>query len=262
MTRIPSERTGEQEPYCTVFAAELERADKIKQTRDKDFRLITMTGLALSRIWICGTLTSYEQGPNHGGVIRIADPTGVISLHLRPQFKEYYPDSDDLIPPIFLSATGLLEHNQKNQAEPYRILLESCSITDRKGRDSWILTAAESLSTRLEVMNKALNREAEPSKEVNEAVSHYQVSKGELKRLGESALKAVETIKEVAPVNPAEAILALIQENSGPKGIYIDELNTFARRSGIPEEMVKEALRMLIAEDEVYQPSPGFIKLL
>lgn len=259
---MPPVRTGEQDPYCPVFAAELERADKIKQTRDKDFRLITMTGLEVSRIWICGTLTSYEPGPNQGGIVRIADPTGVISLHLRPQFKEHYPDSDDLIPPIFLSATGLLENNQKNQAEPYRILLESCSITDRKGRDSWILNAADSLTSRLEMMNKALHREAEPSKEVREAVSHYQVSKGELKRLGESALKAVETIKEVAPVNAAEAILALIQEYSGPKGVHIDELNTYGRRSGIPEEMVKEALRVLIAEDEVYQPSPGFIKLL
>ena len=262
MTRIPSEKAGEQEPYCTVFAAELERADKIKQTWDRDLRLITMTGVALSRIWICGTLTSYEPGPNQGGVVRIADPTGVISLHLRPQFKEYYPDSDDLIPPIFLSATGNIECNPKNPDEPYRILLESCSITDRKGRDAWILSAAESLSSRLGIMNRVLSQETEPSHEMSEAISHYQVSKGELKLLGEKALKAVDTIKEITPVNPVETIMALILEHSGPKGIHIDELNSFARRSGIPEEMVKDALRMLIAEDEVYQPSPGLIKLL
>ena len=262
MIRIPSEKTEEQEPYCTVFAAELERADIIMHTRDRDSRLITMTGLVMSRIWICGTLTSYEPGPNQGGVIRIADPTGVISLYLRPQYQEYYPDLDDLIPPIFLSATGFIEYNPKNPREPYRILLESCSITDRKGRDAWILTTADSLSSRIEIINQVLSGETESSKEVNEAVSHYHVTKGELKLLGEKALKAVETIKEIAPVNPAETIMALIQEHSGPKGIQIDDLNNFARRSGIPEEMVKDALRVLIAEDEVYQPSPGFIKLL
>ena len=234
MTRNPSDKTGEQEPYCTVFAAELERADKIKQTRDRDLILITMTGLALSRMWICGTLTSYEPGPNQTGVVRIADPTGVISLYLRPQYGEYYPDSDDLIPPIFLSATGFIECNPKNPGEPYRILLESCSITDRKGRDAWILSAAESLSSPLRIMTQVLSQEAEPSHEVSEALSHYQVSKGELKLLGEKALKAIETIKEIAPVNPAETIMVLIQEHIGPKGIHIAELISFARRSGIP----------------------------
>ena len=59
-----------------------------------------------------------------------------------------------------------------------------------------------------------------------------------------------------------DLVMNLIRQHSGPRGVSILELTGFAEKSGISEPLLIETIRGLITDDEIYQPSSGFVKIL
>ena len=96
-----------------------------------------------------------------------------------------------------------------------------------------------------------------------QAQNHYHIQQNHLKILAEQASKALKVIKEPGPpIDPSELIISIIREYAGPRGIHVDDIFKYTRRAALPDDIVKETMRNLVAEDEIYQPSPGYVKLL
>ncbi|WP_146199722.1 hypothetical protein [Methanospirillum stamsii] len=246
--------------YVPVFAFELDTIDFIYDSGATS-SFITPSGLKFTHFWMVGALTSCSSSKK-GTIIRIADPTGVITLHMKYQSNGMNVDPSDLDPPLFLSITGYGEKNPDQNEKLIRWTIETSRIVTRQERDLWILSAADTLTKRLQETNTAIQT-GNGTKSIQSALSHYHVRQEYLKKIAELTKKALEVIKEPGPaVEPAELILSIIKEYSGPKGINTDDIYRYTRKAGLSDEQVKETIHSLVAEDEVYQPSPGYIKLL
>lgn len=246
--------------YRPLFACEIATSEITTYGQEMDFSIQTVTGLFLNRLWIVGTLTSYEP-QNKDGIIRIADPTGVLSLQLKKVTHEMIADPSDLIPPLFLSITAYGE-KISGQRNEIRWIVETLRIASREERDSWILITGELLITRLQEINTAILAE-KGTESLHSGIKQNKINTVHLKNLAVHARKACDVIKESAPPeNPTELILSIIREYSGPKGLNMDDIFRYTRKSSLSDDLVKDTIRNLIAEDEVYQPSPGYVKLL
>lgn len=254
--------TGFIPGYHPLFAFELEKTDLALPGNEHTDTFVTPTGLFLSQFFMTGTLTSCEQTSGKRAFIRIADPTGAITLHLRPRFQDYYAEPAELVPPLFLSVTGILERSSGLGIPRYRCILESCIICTKKERDGWILQATDALVSRLDHMQEILTN-GNATREEKRVMDHYRITPAQLIPFAEKAKKAVDIIREKQEeINPSEVIISVLREYSGPKGMNVEDLYRYTRRSAVPDTVVKDTIRSLIAEDEVYQPSPGYIKIL
>ena len=248
--------------YHAVFASELKITDLIIPDKNEKISFISPTGLIISNIWFAGTLISSDFKQDKRGTIRIADPTGGLSFSLNPKYGDFYPLPEELIPPLFLSATGFFD-KKLNIKNPVQITLESCAIIDRKGRDAWILTAASGICNRIRELHQIL-LSGNSHGFMPEALTHYHISSEFLCTLGKTAIDALNVIKpdESKVLDPKAIILMILKDYHQTRGLDIDDLIKYAKRSGLNEENTRETLRTLISEDEVYQPAPGKIKLL
>lgn len=247
--------------YLPVFACELNMSDNTTTGIDNNLSIITPTCLKISRIWFIGTLTSYTPSKK-GGIIRISDPTGVLTLHASHSAPDMNITASDLIPPLFLSITAIGEKSSEQDEKPYKWVVQTSKIATREERDKWILTAADSLLLRLKEMNTSILT-GKGSDLFMATGFHYNIQQSHLKLLAEQAKQALNVIKEPGPqIEPSKLILSIIREYSGPKGLNMDDIYRYTRRSSLTDELVRDTIRSLIAEDEVYQPSPGYIKLL
>jgi RPA family protein len=245
--------------YVPIFSCELDQTDYLIAQQEQPTHILTPTGGNIQKIWLVGALTSFEPG-RQGGIIRVADPTGAVSFILRPQALDSL-DPADLVPPLFLSITAHPE-NSTGSDRTIRWIVETCRIATRRDRDIWIQAAAASLLDRLYELRKGL-LSGDMKEEMREAQTHYHIQSGHLKEFAERAEKALGVIKEPGPpVDPAELILSIIKEYSGPRGIHIDDIHKYTRRAALADDLVRNTIRNLVAEDEVYQPAPGYIKLL
>jgi len=245
--------------YTPVFSFLLEKADFIL-SREQPVTVIAPSGQIIRKIWLTGALTSYEPCRT-GGIIRVADPTGAVSCSIKPQALNPLRQ-EDLIPPLFLSITACPEQRRGPDGSKLQWQAETCRIATRSDRDTWILAAAGELLESLRKMHASWfsGDEQEIFRDVQK---HYHMKPGQLKHFAEQAEKALAVIKDPGPpIEPAQFILSVIQEYSGPKGIHIDDIQKYTRRAGLADDMVRETIRNLVAEDEVYQPAPGYIKLL
>lgn len=246
--------------YTPVFTCEIDQADFLHKKTEQDYYLLTPTGLIVRRIWMTGALTSYES-LRQGNVIRIADPTGVLSLSIKPQALENI-DPSDLVPPLFLAITAIVEKASGQDGKKVRWVIETCRVATRQDRDNWIIAATDSLLARLHDMNLLLvtGKGEEP---LLQAQSHYHIQQNHLKILAEHSNKALKVIKEPGPpIEPSELIISIIREYAGPRGLHMDDIYKYTRRATLADDVVRDTIRNLVAEDEVYQPSPGYVKLL
>lgn len=244
-----------------ILACELDASDCFSKTSEHSYTLLSPTGLNIRKFWMVGTLTAYNAS-KRGGNIRIADPTGVLTIFLKNHLNGMNVDPSDLIPPLFLSITAFVEKTSEPEDNPVKWILETSQIVTRQERDKWLVAASDELIQRLEVMNDIfLSGKKDDS--LRSLKTHDNFSQGHLKVLAEQVKKALAIIKEPGPaVEPSVLILSIIKEYSGPKGVNIDDIYRYTRRAGVTDDIVKDTIRTLVSEDEVYQPSPGYIKIL
>ncbi len=153
-------------------------------------------------------------------------------------------------------------------------MLESISPSDRASRDRWILRTANLTLQRLESLNSALNGTV-CADDIRRAVSRYRTSPRQIQVLVgmvEKAVSQVQTIsqglvdeseeQEMKDNRQTDLVMDLIRSHSGPRGISIQELTGIAAKSGISEPVLMDIIRSLISDDELYQPSSGFVKML
>jgi RPA family protein len=217
-------------------------------------------------LFLAGTLT--EKGQNGGDYFygRVADPTGVFEL------RKVRPDAglqaaiSGIDTPAFVTVTGQARMNATcaNPA-PYIDLLEIREV-DRTIRDTWIIRTAELTFDRLFLMKKAIES-GTGSNECIGAITEFQMSRSSIGKLAELACNALDQVadrsgKDEIKTEVKEKVLSIIRESAGKKGISLDELIRQAEGSGIDEVAVRQTIRVLLEEDECYQPARDMYKPL
>jgi RPA family protein len=263
-------------PCSRVFALEFQQSDfVIRPGESIPASLITPTGERIFRFYSCGALTEMNRGGKTGGSVRVADPTGVLVLHFRSRSPEIASILDTLSIPAFVSVIGSVEPDSTPGEGGFRLHLEMIALSDRAFRDRWIIRTADITLKRLDNLSRALSGEP-GSEETRKALARYRTNPRQLRFLAGMVEKALSQVQASPPADqektgtedqvPApdtqEKVVNLIREISGPRGISVQELTVSAEKAGIGQSLLMEIIRALIAEDELYQPSAGFVKIL
>lgn len=264
--------------HSRVFALEFQQSDIVIRTHTgRQADLIAPSGERISRCYTCGTLTEINRGGKGGGYIRVADPTGVLVLHIRAYSPDILAVLDNLTIPAFVSVIASVETDNHPGESGFRLILEMISPSDRSARDRWIVRTSGLTLNRLQRLSRVLSGEQESdSEEVRKAIARYKTSNRQLHVLAGMVEKALGQVQVISPESEdetttkdqdhgsdaAEKVLDLIRQHSGPRGISVQELVITAGKAGVSEPVLMDTIRGLIAEDELYQPSSGFIKIL
>jgi RPA family protein len=285
-------------PYTRLFALEMQQTDHI-QTRagERQISLITPSGAKVSKLYFCGVLTEMTNPGGKNPSIRVADPTGGVTFFIKPQNKEVLKILEQITPPAFVSILAFFEKNIKKSPEetehaPYQCVIERLIEVSRKERDNWIIETADHTMARIEafyqlfVDSSAFSplKSLSPPKEgkdftawmdITRSKNHYHTSLKQLRVLAQTAANALEQVKpaELEDINEDEhagqteenltdTVLTLIKEQADSRGVEVAFLTQLAKKQGITESSLIETIKILISEDEIYQPSPGFVKML
>jgi len=257
-----------------VFALEIQQTDLVvRKKEDRSVELITPSGAHISRLYCCGALTEINRTGKPGWFIRVADPTGVFVFVIRSRTPDLISALDSFTPPTFVSVTATVETDSTPGESGFRLILDTIHQSDRQARDQWILRTSLLTLKRLKRLADILAGET-PGEEERRLMTRYGTSTRQLKVLAGVVERATGQVKaapdqteEIAresteEQNASEKVLELIRQHSGPRGISVQELTGFAQKEKISEVLLLDTIRALIAEDELYQPSSGFIKIL
>ncbi len=233
-------------PCVRIFASELNRPVKII-SKSHQIEAITAYNTKFSIIYFCGVLTEIfreQYGPHKGQIIiRVADPTGAININTTPKTSTGLLEFS---PPSFISFTAKISGVE---SDGIPILYgDNFKLSNRNERDNWIINTGTLLAERLE-------RKDENIDDINHDLCRDLIKE---------ALIALNQVKDI-PVSPEEimsTILSLIKDLSGPRGCLAQDVIEEAKRQGIKDNICMDIIRKLIEEDEIYQPSSGFVKIL
>ena len=250
-----------------IFAGEYCRARNVRAdfAGENPF-LLTPGGMVCHLLFVAGTLT--EKGQNSGDYLygRVADPTGVFEIRkIRPDagLQAGFAGIDI---PAFVTVTGRARVTAHGaDPAPYIELLEIKEV-DRTVRDTWIVRTAELTCSRLSLMKEAV-RSGTGSHEFVHALSEFQIGSSVIRSLAEMVGSALDQVADTSPpegIHAAvrEKVLSIIRESAGKKGMPLDELIGLAGTSGIDETTVRQTVRILLEEDECYQPAREVYKPL
>ncbi|MDY9927048.1 RPA family protein [Methanosarcina sp.] len=249
--------------------------------------LISPLGLILNRVFIVGVLTELDSigTQNEMWKARIVDPTGAFTVYA----GQFQPDASIFFStvqvPAFIALTGKA---RIYEPEPGSIFIsvraEEANVVDEEIRNRWVVDTAEQTVDRLEAFSDAL-----ASGYRGETLREYLLERGVSEELAEGISIAIE--KERAPqvfakqlrasirqglrtlnfeaedttgakADQKEFVLELLREMSGGKGIDYAAFVDAAVSRGIPEEVVEEVVRSLLAGGQCYEPRIGIIRLV
>lgn len=223
---------------------------------------VTRSGAWCGRMYIAGALTG-TSGRGDGISARVADPTGTFELRVPARQDVLVSALAGIEPPQWVAVTG---SGQAGRAGNPWIRPGDVRVTDRSVRDSWVITTAAATLARLRAMEAVLRGTG--SDPVLAAVAeNLAVTERDLvviARIAEGALSSARPVTGIPVRAPdvRETLLSLIRENSGPKGIPVADLVGLAGASGIGVDAVMDGLRILVQEDEIYQPAAGTVRIL
>jgi len=248
------------EGMARVFAGEYARA-RLPLYQE---RVLTPSGACCRMIFLSGALTETGfRGPDrwHG---RVADPTGVFEIRAERPDREQQDALRDLSVPSFVTVAGEAVFFS-GDAGP-GVLLDTISESDRGVRDRWVVRTAEITVGRIAVLADALSSGAGPEP-VLAALKQYDVTGDVLQELAGMVCHALDGVTSSSRPSRSkeeisEAVLAIIRESGGKKGISYDDLAAIAKTSGIGGQELREAVRVLLEEDECYQPAREVFKAL
>lgn len=269
-------QTGDSiHPYTRIFAVEIQQSDQVLRGKDPSSAvLITPSGARVTWFYSCGAITTINRDQKNGWSIRVADPTGVLLLMIKTRTPDLIQALDAIQPPAFVSVTGYIEPEHHQGGSGFRLILETIHRSDREERDRWILRTALVTIHRLDRLSKALEQ-GQTDPDFRQVMSRYGSSKRQVEVLAGIVERAIQQIQiidtakgqEEHPITSedgevAEKIMKLVKDHSGPRGISVQELTDYASKERISEPLLMDTIRTLIAEDELYQPSSGYVKIL
>jgi uncharacterized protein len=255
-----------------VFAGEYNASTlQVRIEGSEDPWIVTPGGAWCRGVYLAGALTEVDGS---GDMIRcrIADPTGAFELVTGGRKTTLSEAIRNLPVPSFVTVIGQARMYRKGeQVVLLSVRPDDVRVVDRRVRDQWVLSTAESTLRRLDAMRLALI--ASPADErVAGACRHYAMTPAKLEELALMVGDAVQSIKPAAPL-PTETgqsdqpdlrdvVLGIVKGTAGPRGIAIEEVIVQAAVLGMAKEAVLSNLESLIVEDECYQPQKGFVKAL
>jgi uncharacterized protein len=259
------------EGAARVFAGEYNASTlQVRTEGSEDPWIVTPGGAWCRGVYLAGALTEVDGS---GDMIRcrIADPTGAFELVTGGR-KTTLSDSIRNLPiPSFVTVVGQARMYRKGEQVLLSVRPDDVRVVDRRVRDQWVLSTAESTLMRLDAMQLSLTTPLADERVVA-ACRHYTTTPAKLEELAQMVGDAVQSIKPAAPV-PTETgqpgqpdlrdvVLGIVKGTAGPRGIAIEEVIVQAAALGIAKEAVLSNLESLILEDECYQPQKGFVKAL
>lgn len=261
-------------PHSRVFSFEIQQTDHVVKGKDgRSAELISPSGAHISRLYWCGALTEINRNSRSGWIIRVADPTGVLVLKIPSRSPDLMAVLDSLTPPAFVSITSTAEIDTTPGESGFRLVLETIHPSDREARDQWILRTSLLTLERLHRLSVVLSGEAGIEEE-RKIINRYKTSSRQLRVLAGVVERALGQVKdtseqdsgskleETGASDATELVMKLIRQHSGPRGVSVQELTGFAEKEGVSQVVLLDTLRALISEDELYQPSSGFVKIL
>lgn len=262
-------------PYTRIFAIEIQQSDQILRGKDSHpAELITPSGARVSWFYSCGAITSINRDPKAGWSIRVADPTGVLLLTIKTRTPDLIQALDAIQPPAFVSVTGYVEPDHNKGGTGFRLILETIHCADREERDRWILRTALLTLNRIDHLADTLETEKKDP-ELMQVISRYGSSMRQVEVLAGIVARAMQQIQITDPPKDqredpdagdtgevAEKIMRMVKEHSGPRGVSVQELIGHASKERISESLLMDTIRTLITDDELYQPSSGYVKIL
>jgi len=250
-----------------AFAGELSLTNlqQLAEQKQSPQVIITPSGACGSCLLLVGALTRVEKAPGEFLQAWVADPTGTFTLFTGKQDEDVVAFLEHTNPPVFVSVTGEMQVSRIGKKV---IVIRPLTIQaiDRMTRDTWIIRTAEQTLKRLEIIEEAARNGTE-DRVIRQAINHYHLGTRQIRSLVEMVEEALLKADRVPGgaiklPDPREVLLKLIKTHSGPRGINMSELLPLAAEKGIREEQVIHTVRLLVEEDECYQPAAGAIKLL
>ncbi len=243
-----------------VFAGEYARA-RLPLYKE---RVLTPTGACCRLIFLAGALTETGfRGPDRWSG-RVADPTGVFEIRAERPDREQQDALRDLSVPSFVTVTGEAVFFS-GDAGP-GVLLHSLGESTRAIRDRWVIRTAEITGGRIALLTDALRSGTGPGPVVA-ALEQYAMTGNCIREMAGMVCHALDGVMPSSEASRSQediaaAVLAIIKESGGKKGISYDDLAAIAGASGIGGRELREAVRFLLEEDECYQPAREVFKSL
>jgi RPA family protein len=279
-----------------VFAREFEACRELEKSARPDSEaldsktpnlLISPLGLILNRIFVVGVITELDSigTQNDMWKARIVDPTGAFTVYAGQYQLEASIFLSTVQIPAFIALTGKARIYEPEPGSVFvSIRAEEANVVDEEIRNRWVVDAAEQTIDRLEAFSDAL-----ASGYRGEKLRGYFLEKGISSELTEGISIALE--RERAPqefvkllrasireglksldfdsgnnagdnADQKEFVLELLRDMGGNRGVdYAAFVDTAVSR-GIPEELVEEVVRSLLAGGQCYEPRIGIIRLV
>lgn len=216
---------------------------------------------------------------------RIVDPTGAFTVYA----GQFQPDAliffSTVEVPAFIALTGKARIYEPEPGSVFvSIRAEEANVVDEDIRNRWVVDTAEQTADRLKTFSDALAigfhgetlRECLLEKGVSEelaegisiALERERTPQEFAKLLRASVkdgLKALNLEAEDttgAKADQKEFVLELLREMGGGKGIDYASFVDAAVSRGVPEDVVEEVVRSLLAGGQCYEPKIGIIRLV
>jgi len=249
--------------------------------------LISPIGFILNRVFVVGVLTELDNIGTQSEIwkARIVDPTGAFTVYA----GQYQPEASIFFStvqvPTFIALTGKARIYEPEPGSVFvSIRAEDVNVVDEEIRNRWVVDTAEQTVERLETFFDALAsgykgetlREYLLEKEISSELAEGIFIVLERERAPQEFAKLLQTsVKEGfkalnfdseetegAKTDQKEFVLELLREMGGNKGVdYATFVNTAVSR-GIPENVVEEVIRSLLAGGQCYEPRIGMIRLV
>jgi RPA family protein len=279
-----------------VFAREFEACRELEKSARPDSEavdsktpnlLISPLGLILNRIFVVGVITELDSigTQNDMWKARIVDPTGAFTVYAGQYQLEASIFLSTVQIPAFIALTGKARIYEPEPGSVFvSIRAEEANVVDEEIRNRWVVDTAEQTIDRLEAFSDALASgyrgkklreyflEKGISSELTEGISialERERAPQEFVKLLRASIR--EGLKSLdfdsgntagANADQKEFVLELLRDMGGNRGVdYAAFVDTAVSR-GIPEELVEEVVRSLLAGGQCYEPRIGIIRLV
>ena len=279
-----------------VFAREFEACRELEKSSrsDSDFvdskspnLLISPLGLIINRIFVVGVVTELDNIGTQSEMwkARIVDPTGAFTVYA----GQYQPEASIFFStvqiPAFIALTGKARVYEPEPGSVFvSIRAEEVNVVNEDIRNRWVVDTAEQTTERLESFLDALASgyhgeklreyllEKGVSSELAEGISialDQELAPNEFAKLLRASIR--ESLKTLdfnsggstgAKADQKEFVLELLREMDGSKGVDYATFIRAAVSRGIPEQVVEEVIRALLAGGQCYEPKIGIIRLV